>query len=282
MATITGLTAERMLGIEAATIVSGEIDVSGHLILTRFDGTQIDAGIIASAVPDASETQKGVVELATEAETVALADNTKAITPGGLASTINGLSGRLITHIDTAKPQSDLISTYPGGVSIMSLNPTTVVSGSWTGLTAIWGSEVYGVVHTVNPNSGYAVQYFFRHGASTVVPAMAIRSGNSASWGTWQRVVMYDEWNTANSLRSARIASGGIFIQAVANTPTTGTVTFPAGRFTSIPNVVATGNSATGNIDAVTVGNISTTGCVINLTRPSAVNTAVYWVAVEN
>ena len=43
MATITGLTAERMLEIEAASVVDGEI-VNGHLILTRQDGSTIDTG----------------------------------------------------------------------------------------------------------------------------------------------------------------------------------------------------------------------------------------------
>jgi microcystin-dependent protein len=43
MATVTGLTAERMLEIEGASVVSGEI-INDHLILTKFDGTTIDAG----------------------------------------------------------------------------------------------------------------------------------------------------------------------------------------------------------------------------------------------
>lgn len=43
MATITGLTAERMLEIEAQSIVDGEI-IGDNLILERFDGTPIDAG----------------------------------------------------------------------------------------------------------------------------------------------------------------------------------------------------------------------------------------------
>jgi microcystin-dependent protein len=45
MATITGLTAERMLEIEGQSVISGQV-VSGNLILTRFDGTTIDAGPI--------------------------------------------------------------------------------------------------------------------------------------------------------------------------------------------------------------------------------------------
>lgn len=43
MATITGLTADRMLQIEALTVVGGSI-VNGHLILQKHDGTTVDAG----------------------------------------------------------------------------------------------------------------------------------------------------------------------------------------------------------------------------------------------
>jgi len=43
MATVTGLTADRMLAIEGASVVDGEI-VGGNLILTKHDGNTIDAG----------------------------------------------------------------------------------------------------------------------------------------------------------------------------------------------------------------------------------------------
>lgn len=43
MATITGLTAARMLAIEAASIVSGAIS-GDNLILTKFDGSTVNAG----------------------------------------------------------------------------------------------------------------------------------------------------------------------------------------------------------------------------------------------
>lgn len=49
MATVTGLTADRMLAIEAASIVDGEVDSSGNLILTKHDGTEIDAGHVKGA-----------------------------------------------------------------------------------------------------------------------------------------------------------------------------------------------------------------------------------------
>lgn len=46
MATITGLTAARMLAIEAGSVVDGEI-IAGDLILEKFDGSVINAGAVA-------------------------------------------------------------------------------------------------------------------------------------------------------------------------------------------------------------------------------------------
>ena len=45
MATVTGLTAERMLEIEAASVVDGDV-LGGNLILTKHDGSQINAGSV--------------------------------------------------------------------------------------------------------------------------------------------------------------------------------------------------------------------------------------------
>jgi microcystin-dependent protein len=44
MATITGLTAEKMLEIEAGSIVDGVVKEDGHLWLIQHDGDEIDAG----------------------------------------------------------------------------------------------------------------------------------------------------------------------------------------------------------------------------------------------
>lgn len=46
MTTVTGLTAERMLLIEGESVVDGQV-VSGSLILTKRDGTTINAGSVA-------------------------------------------------------------------------------------------------------------------------------------------------------------------------------------------------------------------------------------------
>jgi hypothetical protein len=52
MTTVLGLTASRMLAIEAASVVDGDVDTNGHLILTKHDQSQIDAGsVIGSPGP---------------------------------------------------------------------------------------------------------------------------------------------------------------------------------------------------------------------------------------
>ena len=46
MATVTGLTAARMQAIEDASVVGGEVDLDGDLILTKHDGSEINAGAV--------------------------------------------------------------------------------------------------------------------------------------------------------------------------------------------------------------------------------------------
>jgi hypothetical protein len=53
MATVTGKTAAAMDAVRDDMVISGHIDETGHLILTRYDGTQIDAGTATGAIdPD--------------------------------------------------------------------------------------------------------------------------------------------------------------------------------------------------------------------------------------
>jgi len=48
MTTVTSLTADRMLAIEAASVVDGDV-VGDNLILTKHDGSQINAGSVRGA-----------------------------------------------------------------------------------------------------------------------------------------------------------------------------------------------------------------------------------------
>lgn len=80
-----------------------------------------------------------------------------------------------------------------------------------------------------------------------------------------------------------RMASGLINITPVASTPTSGPVTFPAGRFTVAPNVVAIAQSAfpETQLKQVTLQNITTSGCDIYLYRLNTTLTAIHWIAIQ-
>ena len=85
MATVTVYSVEKMEELLDAGVVSAAI-TAGHLILTKRDGTTVDAGAVLSDLPDATDTVEGVVVLATDADTIAGTSTTKAVTPFGLAA----------------------------------------------------------------------------------------------------------------------------------------------------------------------------------------------------
>jgi len=169
MATVTGLTAARMQEIIDTTIQTGYIDAFGHLILVTYDLTEIDAGYVLASLPDASETVKGKVELATVAEATTGTDTVRAVTPAGLAAglatvsipdaseTVKGkvelaTDAEAVTGTDTVRAitpanlaavvaatvASVLLSAHPVGsiyMSVSSTSPATLFGGTW----AVWG-----------------------------------------------------------------------------------------------------------------------------------------------
>lgn len=168
MATVQSMNLARLLALEADTVIGGHIDGSGHLILEQHDTTTIDAGSALAAIPDASDTVKGKVELATDAETIAGVDTVRAVTPAGLAAgvgslvpaasttvqgkvelatsaeTTTGTDGvRAVTPAGLKAAIDSLLSTiiYPVGSyyisDSVSTNPNTLLGfGTWTAVTA--------------------------------------------------------------------------------------------------------------------------------------------------
>lgn len=195
MATITGLTADRMLAIEAATVTSGTIDETGHLILTRHDGTEIDAGNLPDAIPAASSIAKGIVELATSGETAALTDDTRAVTPAALAS---ALKASIVSGIaESATPTS-----YPSGVSVMSLS----------GAAVAWSlNSGNGTVVTEYPDIDHCQQTFHSNNGGTGVPKLWVRSynttDNGGGWTPWQQVMVMANLNAASFSQTTAFAA---------------------------------------------------------------------------
>lgn len=75
MATITGLTAERMLAIEASSIVDGDV-VAGNLILQKHDGTPINAGSVIGPTGSTGATGPGVPNGGTTGQSLVKNSNT--------------------------------------------------------------------------------------------------------------------------------------------------------------------------------------------------------------
>ncbi len=219
MATVTVVDAERTLEIEATSIVSGSVNTDGHLILVRHDGTELDMGAVSGmqldggssyskvdaftyvgdtdpgAVPDgsvwldtsdlagpfASDTQKGLVELATNAETIAGSDNSRAVTPAGLAA-IPGNKVQILTA--NANTEGALPSAYPAGISQM-----TLTTGSGWSINTGFGSVI-----TYRTETDRTVQHAYSNPGGSGTPRMWQRnyhtSQNGGGWTAWSQIQM--------------------------------------------------------------------------------------------
>jgi len=193
VATITGLTASRMLAIEAATIVDGDFDSAGHLILEKHDGTQIDVGHVADATTGA----KGMVELATDAETQAGTDATRAVTPASLFS----IPGNKVQILGTIPSESATPASYPLGISHMMLTGTE----GWS-INSSTGS-----VMTNRPHTDRTQQTFYSNPGGTGNPRAWVRyyhtSNNGGGWTAWRQQMIMNDLNTASFSQSTSFTS---------------------------------------------------------------------------
>jgi microcystin-dependent protein len=182
VATVDGMTLARLLALEAGTVIDGAIDGSGHLILTTHDGTEIDAGYALVAVPGASTTVQGVVELATTAEVEAHTNVFHAVTPDSLATTIARIDGHDEKHLTPASyTQASLITDYPMGISYLYMSDTQATTGGWE-----FGG-MYGLVTTYKYSGDYIVQLWQKHqGGTSGLTDLWQRTANSPSgWSNW-------------------------------------------------------------------------------------------------
>jgi hypothetical protein len=171
MATVTGMTAAAMQAIRNGTVVSAHFDSANHLILTKYDGTTVDAGVLATS----TTTQAGIVELATNAETQTGTATNLAVTPAGIAS-LPGYRVQIVTGIaETAAP-----AAWPYGVSMQSVG-----SGSGWSL-----NNGFGTVITSSISSGYTVQEFYKSAGGTSTVQSWERTYNAfdggGGWTAWR------------------------------------------------------------------------------------------------
>jgi baseplate structural protein gp10 len=237
MATVTGLTADRMLAIEAASVVSGYIDPSGHLILVQFDDTEIDAGYMLASVPDASETVKGVVELATTAEASTGTDTTRAVTPAGLSAAVGAF---VPDATETVKGKVELATTTEastGTDTVRAVTPaglaaavpthvpaaSTTVQGKVELATTSEATTGTDTVRAVTPAGLKAaidavLQLIFPVGSFYISHSVSTNPNTLLGFGTWTAV--QDRFLIGTGARAAG-ATGGAETQslATANVP---------------------------------------------------------------
>jgi len=212
MGTVDVFTAARSQAIEDTAIIDGYINGSGHLILVQHNGTEIDAGDALLAVPPASTTQSGYVELATTAEADAHTDTTRAVTPASLVNydarldTLEAFPAlSRVTQI-SAPAETALPSAYPVGVSV-----TYVGTGSGWAVNGGFGSII-----TVNQTNDRCVQTFYAANGGTVLANSWFRTHHTSTggggWTAWQRV-------TTQGNSDSQGMTGEIRIWAAASAP---------------------------------------------------------------
>jgi len=175
MATVTGMTAAAMIAIRDGTVSGAHFDSANHLILTKYDGTTVDAGTLAAA----TTTLAGPVELATNAETQSGSATNLAVTPAGLAS-LPGYRAQILAQNSIA--ESATPAAWPYAVSMMSLS-----TGSGWSL-----NNGFGMVVTNSIVTDRTMQTFYAANGGTVPAAAWVRSYHSSTggggWTAWVQI----------------------------------------------------------------------------------------------
>ena len=204
MATVTGLTADRMLAIEAESIVDGDV-VGDNLILTRHDGTQINAGSVRGPQGDQGPVGSMLAVLAAQ-----------KVSDFGIANQIR--AGRQLGPADFA----NIGVSAPLG--LWNLGDLTDVSGNGRALSnkgaTPFTSGVNGVANTAAQFSGSTGQALYIADAGAGDP-FRIRGGTIGCWfktakrGTDQ--YMFSKWKAAGNAASwgLVVSSGNQFLFAV-------------------------------------------------------------------
>lgn len=158
MGTVNVYTAERMQAIEDSAITGATVDTDGNLTFVAHDGTQIPSGNIMGPegpvgnAPAADQNTAGVAAIASPADVVAMTDNTKIVTPAGLASLQSTPKGVIPTVSVTAgsfviDPDGTIHFTGASGIKIDNV---------FDGL----GEDVYEIIYDMTSADSAAVKAF--------------------------------------------------------------------------------------------------------------------------
>lgn len=186
MSSVTGLTADRMLAIEAASVIDGEV-IGDDLILTRHDGVTINAGNVrgATGAPGLDAVPSDVNPTA---GTNALR-GTAGVVKGGTPSATNDLTTK--AYVDAA---DTAINNIVKGVEIgnaVNLNTLTTTglyfqsSDTEAAAGTNYPTAKGGILEvSANANSSIIVQRY--HAQDAQSKQMYIRTFAAAAWTAWK------------------------------------------------------------------------------------------------
>jgi hypothetical protein len=123
--------------VQLATLaeLQGGTAPAGAYVPTANDVATVIAGVVAGAVPPANESQAGIAEIATQAETDAGTDDTRIVSPLKLATYVAGGSGNG-SFVDLTATGTVSFTGATGGYTITSTTASSVgVTGAGIDLT---------------------------------------------------------------------------------------------------------------------------------------------------
>lgn len=204
MATVTGLTAERMLEIEAESIVDGDV-VGNNLILRRHDGATIDAGPVRGPKGDQGSAAISVAQSGLPVLDVGIAGQIRAgrqltvadFTRMGLSTPAGLFNLSDLSNLGAAASPLVNKGSIPFGVGINGLAATAAVFSGSTA-QALYISDV-GAADPFRIRAG-SVGCWFRTAKRSLQQFLMSKDGAPGNRG-WQLYV--GSGNTVNAVFSA-------------------------------------------------------------------------------
>lgn len=242
MGTVEVVTKDRMLAIEAASVVSGSVDAGGHLILQRFDETLIDAGVVKGQDGEDATALLGVSNVSSV--TLALAGLGTPEDPWDLSASLSGVSvadwnlaidvGFYWANGAANAPHSGTlvgsVVRSPTGYLIQSLSPTNLkvlfqFRRVFDGTTwSPWGFEPGSVVfHATMVDEPYANNNFLSMGhpdrawANLFDPFGVLHPTDTwkilPKWAGWYEVTAQTAWAASSTgLRAIHLKRNDVLV----------------------------------------------------------------------